>query len=127
MKTTTTVTTKKLQLFPIGDKEEVDRVFKYIRNGIYNQHHILNIYMSQLGTLYYSVSGDVESELFKKGMEDILRDTEHAYEELSFKQLGTYIRDLDKAYKSSTKNDLTSQEFKDKKNKLYPVDWTPVF
>ena len=52
------LTTKKIQLYPIGDKEEVNRVFEYLRNGMYQQHHILNTYMSQVGCLYYKYSKD---------------------------------------------------------------------
>lgn len=26
--------TRKIQLYPVGDKEEIDRVYKYIRDGM---------------------------------------------------------------------------------------------
>lgn len=42
------VLTRKIQLFPVGDKEEIDRVYKYLRDGIYSQNKAMNQYMSAL-------------------------------------------------------------------------------
>lgn len=42
------VLTRKIQLFPVGDNEEVDRVYKYLRDGICNQNKAMNQYMSAL-------------------------------------------------------------------------------
>ncbi len=42
------ILTRKIQLFPVGDKEEIDRVYKYLRDGIYNQNKAMNQYMSAL-------------------------------------------------------------------------------
>jgi IS605 OrfB family transposase len=42
------ILTRKIQLFPMGDKEEIDRVYKYLRDGIYNQNKAMNQYMSAL-------------------------------------------------------------------------------
>ena len=76
------ITTKKIQLYPIGDKEEVARVFEYIRNGIYNQHHILNTYMSQVGTLYYACDKDFKSAEFKEKYNAIFRNTNTAIQDM---------------------------------------------
>lgn len=35
-------TVKKLRLIPVGDKEEVNRVYRYISDGQYNQYLIMN-------------------------------------------------------------------------------------
>ena len=56
------VTTKKIQLFPVGEKEERDRVYRYLRDGIYHQYQILNTYMSQVGCLYYKYDKDFKAE-----------------------------------------------------------------
>ena len=40
--------TRKIQLLPVGDKEEVSRIYKYLRDGIYNQNKAMNQYMSSL-------------------------------------------------------------------------------
>jgi IS605 OrfB family transposase len=42
------ILTRKIQLFPIGDSEEINRVYKYIRDGIFNQNKAMNQYMSAL-------------------------------------------------------------------------------
>lgn len=42
------VLTRKIQIFPVGDKEEIDRVYKYLREGIFNQNKAMNQYMSAL-------------------------------------------------------------------------------
>lgn len=42
------IITRKIKLFPIGDKEEIDRVYKYLRDGIEAQNKAMNEYMSAL-------------------------------------------------------------------------------
>lgn len=42
------VLTRKIQLYPVGDKEEIDRVYKYLRDGIFNQNKSMNQYISAL-------------------------------------------------------------------------------
>ena len=40
--------TRKIKLSIIGDKEEVNRVYKYLRDGIKSQNLAMNQYMSAL-------------------------------------------------------------------------------
>lgn len=40
--------TRKVTLYPVGDKEEVDRVYKYIRDGRYAQNAAYNIMIASL-------------------------------------------------------------------------------
>lgn len=42
------ILTRKIQLYPIGDKEEVKRVYKYLSDGIFNQNKAMNQYISAL-------------------------------------------------------------------------------
>lgn len=42
--------TRKIQLIPIGDKEEINRVYSYLRDGIFNQNKAMNQYISALYT-----------------------------------------------------------------------------
>lgn len=42
------ILTRKIQLYPVGDKEEVNRVYQYIRDGIFNQNKAMNQYMTAL-------------------------------------------------------------------------------
>ena len=53
------VLTRKIQLFPVGDKEEIDRVYKYLRDGIFNQNKAMNQYMS---ALYMATIEDISKE-----------------------------------------------------------------
>ena len=53
------ILTRKIQLFPVGDKDEVDRVYKYLRDGIFNQNKAMNQYMS---ALYISAIQDISKE-----------------------------------------------------------------
>lgn len=39
---------RKIKLYPVGDKDEIDRVYKYIREGIFSQNKAMNQYMSAL-------------------------------------------------------------------------------
>lgn len=36
---------RKIKLFPVGDKAEVNRVYDFIRNGQYAQHQACNLLM----------------------------------------------------------------------------------
>lgn len=51
--------TRKIQLIPVGDTEEIDRVYKYIKDGIYNQNKAINQYMS---ALYISRIEDISKD-----------------------------------------------------------------
>lgn len=42
------ILTRKIQLFPVGEKAEIDRVYKYLRDGIFNQNKAMNQYISAL-------------------------------------------------------------------------------
>lgn len=58
------ILTRKIQLIPVGDKEESDRVYKYLRDGIFNQNKAMNQYMSALymGAMY-EISNEDRKEL----------------------------------------------------------------
>lgn len=53
------ILTRKIQLYPVGNKEEVDRVYKYLRDGIFNQNKAMNQYMS---ALYVATIEDISKE-----------------------------------------------------------------
>lgn len=53
------ILTRKIQLFPVGDKEEIDRVYKYLRDGIFNQNKAMNQYIS---ALYVSTIEEISKE-----------------------------------------------------------------
>lgn len=60
------ILTRKIQLIPVGDKEETNRVYKYLRDGIYNQNKAMNQYISALyvGAIQ-DFSKDARAELNK--------------------------------------------------------------
>ena len=53
------ILTRKIQLYPVGDKEEVNRVYQYIRDGMFNQNKAMNQYMS---ALYVSTIQDISKD-----------------------------------------------------------------
>ena len=50
------ILSRKIQLIPVGDKEEVNRVYTYLRNGMKAQNAAMNQYMS---ALYVSMQNDI--------------------------------------------------------------------
>ena len=57
------IITRKIQLFPVGDKDEINRVYKYIREGIKSQNKAMNQYMSALySTMLIDISKDDRKE-----------------------------------------------------------------
>lgn len=53
------IITRKIQIYPIGDKKEIDRVYKYIRDGMFNQNKAMNQYMS---ALYMATMMDISKD-----------------------------------------------------------------
>ena len=53
------ILTKKIQLCPIGNNDEINRVYKYIREGIFNQNKAMNQYIS---ALYISSIQEISKE-----------------------------------------------------------------
>lgn len=46
-----TVLCTKLKLYPLGDKDEVNRVYKYIRDGQYAQYRTMNLLMGEYASI----------------------------------------------------------------------------
>lgn len=74
---------KKIKLFPEGDKNEVARVYNYIRNGQYAQYRALNLMMGALASKYYACGRDLNNKEFaeyqkvlfsKESMDNLLGD-----------------------------------------------------
>ena len=58
---------RKIKLTPLGDKEERNRVFQYIRNGQYAQYQACNLLMGQLTSEYYKYDRDIKNDDFSQG------------------------------------------------------------
>lgn len=67
------VITRKIKLFPIGDKEEVDRVYTYIRDAQYTQYQCLNLLMGHLASEFYRNGKDLNSPIFKEKQKELLK------------------------------------------------------
>lgn len=80
----TTSLTRKIKLNPIGDKEERNRVYDFIRNGQYAQYQAQNILMGQLIGKYYECGRDIKSEEFKKAQKEILNNSNPVLNDIEF-------------------------------------------
>lgn len=78
--------TRKITLYPLGDKEEVDRVYKYIRNGMEVQAQMMN----------QCISNMFASKMRKVGTDDIKRMS-HLYGHIPTSKKGSaYEYDMEK-------------------------------
>lgn len=60
------ILTRKIQLYPVGDKNEVNRVYKYLRDGMKAQNAAMNQYMSALYTaMLMDITAEDRKELNK--------------------------------------------------------------
>lgn len=75
---------RKIQLYPVGDDEEVNRVYNYIRDGMYAQYQASNLLMGQLASEYYKCNRDIKSEDFKNAQKEILKAGNPLLNEIKF-------------------------------------------
>ena len=74
---------RKIQLVPIGDKDEIDRVYKYIRDGQYSQYLGLNRLMSELVMTFYQNNRQL-NDVFKEKQKAILTNTNTMLDDIDF-------------------------------------------
>lgn len=60
------LSSRKLKLTIIGDKEKRNKDYKFIRDSQYAQYQGLNILMGELASAYYKSNRDTSSELYKE-------------------------------------------------------------
>ena len=75
---------RKIKLYPVGDKDEVNRVYQFIRDGQYAQYQALNLLMGQLIGKYYENNRDIKSEGFKVAQKKILCNTNPVLNDIEF-------------------------------------------
>ena len=64
----TQIISRRLKLSVVGDKEEKDRVYTYLRDAIYNQNKAYNILISNVYSAIYSGKSKEEiSDIYKRG------------------------------------------------------------
>lgn len=67
--------TRKIQIIPVGDKEEINRVYKYLRDGMYAQNRAYNILFSHLYAAIYSGAPKEEIyDIYKRGQRNPKED-----------------------------------------------------
>ena len=110
----TTSLTRKIKLNPIGDKEERDRVYNFIRNGQYAQYQAQNILMGQLIGKYYEYGRDIKSEEFKKAKKEILSNSNPVLSDIEFAKgvdtKSAAVRKVDQDFSIALKNGLARGE-----------------
>lgn len=75
---------KKIKLFPIGDKTEIDRVYKFIRDGQYAQYQACNLLMGQLASEYYKYNRDIKNKEFKARQKEIMTNSNQLLQDIEF-------------------------------------------
>lgn len=75
---------RKVKLFPVGDKEEINRVYKFIRDGQYAQYQACNLLMGQLLSEYYKYNRDIKNEEFKKRQKEICTNSNPLFQGIQF-------------------------------------------
>lgn len=74
----------KLKLYPIGDKEEINRVYKFIRDGQYAQYQGLNLLMGQLASKYYELNKDFKCQEFVEFKKKCLTNSNPILKDIQF-------------------------------------------
>lgn len=110
----TTSLTRKIKLFPVGDKDEINRVYEFIRNGQYAQYQAQNLLMGQLIGKYYECGRNIKSEEFVNARNAILRNTNPVLSDINFSKgvdsRSAAIRKVDKDFNIALKNGLAKGE-----------------
>ena len=75
---------RKIKLLVMGEKEEIERVYKFIRNGQYAQYRASNLLMGQLMSEYYKYNCDTKNEDFKKKQKEICKNSNPLFKEIEF-------------------------------------------
>ena len=76
--------TRKIQIYPVGNKEEINRVYKYIRDGMYAQYQASNLLMGQLASEYFKCNRDFKSDTFKEAQKEIFKASNPILQDIEF-------------------------------------------
>ena len=79
--------TRKIKIYPVGDKEEVDRVYKYIRDGMYNQNKAYNILISNIYSAMYSEKSNEEIKMIYKRGQRLPKENDPNYSLYKFGEI----------------------------------------
>ena len=76
--------TRKIKLIPVGDKEEVNRVYTYIREGQYAQYQACNLFMGQLASEYYKCNRNIKDPEFIQRQREITLKENSLFSDIKF-------------------------------------------
>lgn len=106
--------TRKIQLYPVGNEEEISRVYKYIRDGMYAQYQASNLLMGQLASEYFKRNRDLKSEIFKKSKKEILKNSNPIFRNIDFPKgndtISAVVQKVKADFDTAIKNGLARGE-----------------
>lgn len=104
---------KKIKIYPIGDKEEVNRVYQFIRSGQYAQYQALNLGMGLLTSSYLKNNRDIKSLDFIETQKSIT-NSNPIFKNIEYSKgldtLSAVIQKIKKDFSTSLKNGLAKGE-----------------
>lgn len=68
----------------MGNADEVVRVYKFLRDGMYAQYQGLNLLMSNLMCKYYECNRDIKSEEFKRFQKEQMNNRNKVFDNIEF-------------------------------------------
>lgn len=105
---------RKLKLTVVGDEKEVNRVYKFIRDGQYAQYLASNRLMGQLASEYYKYNRDIKDEEFKARQKEILTNSNPIFENITFAKgtdsISLIVQKVKSDFSTALKNGLAKGE-----------------
>lgn len=105
---------RKIKLIPVGDKEEINRVYQYIREGQYAQYQACNLLMGQLASEFYRCGRDLKNEEFIEIRKEIMKNSNPLFEKIALPKgldlLSNIIRKVNSDFNIAIKNGLARGE-----------------
>jgi len=105
---------KKITLYPLGSKEEVTRVYNFIRDGQYMQYKGLNLIMGQLASQFYKCNSELDDPQYKEWVEQEIRNTNSLLQAMEFPKgidsRSLIIQRVKQDFSSALKNGLARGE-----------------
>jgi IS605 OrfB family transposase len=104
---------RKIKLYPVGDEKEVNRVYKFIRDGMYAQYQALNLGMGLLTSAYFKCGRDIKADEFREVQKSIT-NSNPIFHNIKFAKgvdsLSLVNKKIKQDFSASLKNGLASGE-----------------
>lgn len=105
---------RKIKLYPVGDKNEINRVYKYIRDGQYAQYQASNLLMGELLSEYYKYERDINNQDFKMRQKEIYQASNPSLKDIQFAvgcdTLSAVTQKVKQDFSAALKNGLAKGE-----------------